>query len=157
LAEALGARFILFQTPASFYPNADHLRDMYRFFKGIRRQGRAALVWEPRGTWDESLVTKVCGDLGLLRGADPEGPRVRAGAVAYYRLHGRLEGGRVRYGNGYSDAELRALLELCGAGPAYVYFNTSTMWKDAGRFLALCRPEEAALERASRRRRCADW
>ncbi len=37
IARALKARFVVFQTPASFYPNSDHLRDMYRFFKPMRR------------------------------------------------------------------------------------------------------------------------
>ncbi|HVE13645.1 MAG TPA: DUF72 domain-containing protein, partial [Elusimicrobiota bacterium] len=48
LAETLRARFVLFRTASTFYPNADHLRDMYRFFKAVRRR-TFALAWEPRG------------------------------------------------------------------------------------------------------------
>ena len=61
VARVLKARFVVFQTPATFYPNADHLRDMYRFFKGVHREGMS-LVWEPRGaSWEPALLTKFAG------------------------------------------------------------------------------------------------
>ena len=133
VVKVLAPRFILFQTPASFYPGADHLRDMYRFFKGIRRL--AVLVWEPRGSWNDRLVRKVCGDLGLVHAVDPIQRASQHGTVRYFRCHGRIEGRRILYGHQYTDEELKAVLESCaGSKPAYVYFNNHLMWRDAQRF-----------------------
>ncbi|UPT74426.1 MAG: DUF72 domain-containing protein [Elusimicrobiota bacterium] len=47
-AEALGAKIVVFETPGSFLPGSDRLRDMYRFFKGAAR-GKLNFVWHPRG------------------------------------------------------------------------------------------------------------
>ena len=64
--DVIKPKFLVFQTPSTFYPNADHLRDMYRFFKALPRRS-AVRVWEPQGKWEDRLVKKVCGDLGLVR------------------------------------------------------------------------------------------
>ena len=133
VSEALGARFVLFQTPASFYPGSNHLRDMYAFFKRARR-GEASFVWETRGGWEDRLVRRVCSDLGLIHGLDPLRGAPQHGSVRYYRLQGRVEGRRIVYGHDYSDAELRELLERCRGREAYVYFNNTEMWRDARRF-----------------------
>ncbi len=136
IVEALKAKFVLFQTPPDFSPGADHLRDIYRFFKKIRR-GQALLVWEPRGAgWTDRLVKKVCEDLGLIHGTDPLARTQLAGSMGYFRLHGAYEGGRIRYAHDYSDAELERLRSLCGRGPAFVYFNNTAMWRDSLRFRA---------------------
>ncbi|HAH06751.1 MAG TPA: DUF72 domain-containing protein [Elusimicrobia bacterium] len=133
LARVLQARFILFQTPASFHPSADHIRALSRFFKRARREG-AAFVWEPRGSWDERTTGKVCKDLGLLRGGDPLLGTPSEGSVRYFRLHGRGERGRLVYDHAYSDEELSRLAGLCGGKETFVYFNNSSMWEDARRF-----------------------
>ena len=141
IARVLKARFVLFQTPASFYPNADHLRDMYRFFKGLKREG-VSLVWEPRGeSWEPAMVSKICADLSLIHGVDPMIAEPMRGAVRYYRLHGRHERGKIVYGHEYSDAELRHILSRCEGHSAYVYFNNVSMWRDAERFDGLVHPE----------------
>ena len=139
VASALAARFVLFQTPASFYPNANHLRDLYRFFKGVQRGG-LALVWETRGEgWEDRMVHRVCGDLGLVRGVDPLSGAKPCGAVCYYRLHGRHERGRPVYGHDYTDEELREILIHSTGRPTYAYFNNVSMWRDACRFQSLVR------------------
>ena len=48
IAESLGAKMVLFQTPPSFVPESSRLADMRRFFETMPR-GRLALAWEPRG------------------------------------------------------------------------------------------------------------
>jgi len=144
--EALEPSFLLFQTPATFHPSADHLRDMYRFFKRPRR-GRAVWAWEPRGaSWDDELVRRVCRDLRLTHAVDPLARAPVTGGARYFRLHGRIEGRRIDYGHAYSDAELRELAARCeGKEPAFVFFNNRDMWKDALRFRALADPLAAAL------------
>lgn len=136
-ASALRARVVLFQTPRSFYPNADHLRDMYRFFKGIRR-GSPLLAWEPRGrVWEDKLVNRVVGDLGLTHACDPLADAAQGHAPWYYRLHGAYEGGRIAYDHRYTDAELGLLHTRCAGRNAWVFFNNAAMFDDAGRFLGM--------------------
>jgi len=169
LAEALHARFILFQTPASFHPGASHLRDLYRFFKRIRRR-RSVFVWEPRGGWDDRVVSKVCADLDLVHGADPLLRRALGSAVPggcrssapggggrprYFRMHGRMEGRRLVYSHAYSDAELEALRRLCAGAGAFVYFNNAEMWRDAGRFRELMEEEDVRVRGTVPLRRAA--
>jgi uncharacterized protein YecE (DUF72 family) len=132
VARVLKPRFVLFQTPASFYPNPDHLRDMYRFFKRIPREW--SLVWEPRAGWEPDMVRRVCRDLGLVRGLDPLYDEPDRDGVRYFRLHGTRQGRRIVYAHAFGDEELRKALARCAGGPAYVYFNNVSMWEDAQRF-----------------------
>ena len=136
-ARALGARCILFQTPPSFRPGPDRLRDFYRFFKRAPRE-RFRFAWEPRGDWQPSLTERVCADLGLVRAFDPLDPaQTRAwpaagGGTLYLRLRGNASLGS------YTDAELGRLREsLRGKGTVFAYFGGRAMWKDARRFARL--------------------
>ncbi|MBI4056359.1 MAG: DUF72 domain-containing protein [Elusimicrobia bacterium] len=161
MARTLQARFILFQTPASFYPNANTLRDFYRFFKKVKRdrgsrterdRGDFLLVWEPRGSgWENRLVKKVCQDLQLVRGSDPlhaesaEPVNLREryfGNVQYFRLHGAYEGRRIQYSHGYEDQELKQLIKICEDKTAYLFFNNASMWQDAQKFQELIMRDE---------------
>lgn len=147
----LKPRFILFQTPSSFHPSADHLRDMYRFFKRARRAG-SVFVWEPRGTaWDERLIGKVCRDLGLEHAVDPFVRKPLAGNVHYYRMHGRVRGRSIERGHGYDDDELKSLPVFCEGKPAFVFFNNHSMWRDAQRFKDILDPTPGQLARAAAR------
>ena len=84
-AEVLGARIVVFESPPSFQPGSDRLRDMYRFFKNAAR-GKLAFVWHPRGAEWSSLSDKVCSELGLIRAFDPlKQPPPRKGAFLYMR------------------------------------------------------------------------
>lgn len=135
-AETLGARFVVFETPPTFYPDANHLRDFYRFFKSIRRTP-AALVWHPRGSWEPRMIGKVCADLGLILAADPvSAPQTEVSsglALNYFRLPG-LRGGGV-----YSETQLREVARRCGNSPSYVFFTHRSSWHDARRFAALAK------------------
>ncbi len=84
-AEALGAKIVVFETPASFQPGSDRVRDMYRFFKGASR-GKLIFVWHPRAAEWGSLEDKVCAELGLIRAFDPlRHAPPRKGAFLYMR------------------------------------------------------------------------
>lgn len=121
LAGALEAAFVVFETPASFYPDANHLRDMYRFFKAAPR-GRWQYVWQPRGSWEDKLIGKVCADLQLLRARDPfEDPHDPPKGVRYYRLRGTE----------YTLPQLSALRKLGNDGPCYAYFLRRDGWLQA--------------------------
>ncbi len=84
-AEAVGAKIVVFETPASFQPGPDRLRDMYGFFKKAIRSN-LKFVWHPKGAEWSSLEDKVCAELGLIRAFDPlRQPPPKKGGFLYMR------------------------------------------------------------------------
>jgi uncharacterized protein YecE (DUF72 family) len=139
-AQILGATAMLFQCPASFTPDEEHVSRMRRFFERIERPG-ARLLWEPRGpAWVKKrrLALALCRDLDLVHVVDPFVTEPEPGHPAYWRLHG-ISGPR----HSYSDGELRQLAErlrgVAAPSPAYVMFNNLPRVGDAKRFLRLIR------------------
>jgi uncharacterized protein YecE (DUF72 family) len=129
-AEALAARRILFQCPASFTPTGEHIEDMHRFFSSIDRQGKLQLLWEPRGAWPDELVRALCQELDLVHVVDPFAARTVTPEFRYFRLHGRKG-----YRYIYEDAELEELLGMLPEDrTSYVLFNNVRMLEDAARF-----------------------
>jgi uncharacterized protein YecE (DUF72 family) len=128
-AEALDARTVVFETPASFQPGPDRLRDMYRFFKGLDR-GRFACVWHPRGaSWEAPFADRVCADLGLIRAFDPLKERSpERGAFRYMRPSGPRSGG-------LSVDNMSTLREAASGKPGYVVFSHRDAFRDAERLL----------------------
>jgi uncharacterized protein YecE (DUF72 family) len=152
IVNAVAPRFIVFETPGTFYPNADHLRDIYKFFKRVRR-GDAQFVWEPRGpSWEPRIIERTCKDLGLIHAVDPLQNPPQTRGVKYYRMHGAFDGRRIDYSHAYLENELKRAVEDCGAKSAFVFFNNHSMWNDSERFLRLADPVTAALRRAASRR-----
>lgn len=128
-AKALGARFIVFETPASFYPDSNHLRDLYRFFQEQDR-GAFSCVWHPKSKeWKDKLVAKVCSDLEIIAAAQPLEGRPGCGNLNYVRLP-EAEAG-------YSDAQLRRVRQACLGKPSYVVFRNRAAWDDARRYQEL--------------------
>jgi hypothetical protein len=123
----LEARVVVFETPASFLPGPDRLRDMYRFFKTLAR-GRLACVWHPRGAaWDAALADKVCADLGLIRAFDPLKERMpERGAFRYMRPSGPRIGG-------LSVDNLSTIREAAHGKPSYLTFSHRDAFRDAQR------------------------
>lgn len=133
LAQSLKAQMILFQTPPTFRPDADKIRDLYSFFEKAER-GRFLLAWEPRGPeWTGKIVARVLADLKLVHAVDPLAGEP-LGRIGYFRLHGAYKDGRVVYRHKYSDQELAKLQRLAVFQPTYVFFNNSEMFNDASRF-----------------------
>lgn len=134
-AQALGARCILFQCPASFTPTHEHVTNMRRFFASIERDEGLQLLWEPRGGWADDLVRILCRELDLVHVVDPFVARTQTPDQCYYRLHGR-KGWRYVY----EDDELEELIAMLPSGrTSYVLFNNVHMREDAMRFLELIR------------------
>jgi uncharacterized protein YecE (DUF72 family) len=132
-AEALEARRVLFQCPASFKPTPPNLRRLRRFFREIERPGELRLLWEPRGEWPRELVSGLCRELGLTHVVDPFTTRTVTPEDCYFRLHGRKG---FRYV--YEPEELEELYEMLPDGQtSYVLFNNVRMLEDAARFQEL--------------------
>lgn len=134
-AAALGARTILFQSPASFTSTASNIANLENFFSKTER-GDLNLCWEPRGDWEPAILQRLCGDLDICHVVDPFVTQTVTPAKGYFRLHGR-NGWRYKY----EDSELQELVGQVGTpaqgGSAYVFFNNSEMTDDAKRFQLL--------------------
>ena len=132
VAEAIGARVIVFQTPASFGPTEANRTAVYRFFESIRTEAVKAI--ELRGRWATHIVERICEDLGLIHAVDPFDKEPATYGLAYLRLHGSPPG-KTMYRYAYTDGDLERLREICTEyDDAYVMFNNETMHRDAIRF-----------------------
>lgn len=141
VAKILRARFILFQSPASFRPSEENIGNMQTFFGTIDRQGTNA-VWEPRGKWydDASLIERVCEDCKLVHCVDPfrNNPLLPGKTrTVYFRLHGFGKPSMYRYD--FSDEELRNLRAKVNAlekvvNNVFVFFNNETCYRNGRTF-----------------------
>ncbi|MDE2143839.1 MAG: DUF72 domain-containing protein [Elusimicrobia bacterium] len=131
--EALGAKVVVFETPPSFQPGPDSLRDFYRFFKKLSR-GPLSCVWQPRGSaWEPRLLDKVCGELGLIRAFDPlkeAGPQ--RGAFRYLRPLGPRTGS-------FSVDNMSTIREAALQRPSYLVFSHRDAFRDADRLFVPAR------------------
>lgn len=128
-AEALGAKVIVFETPATFQPGPDRLRDLYRFFKSLPR-GRFSCVWQARGAaWEPRLLDKVCGELGLIRAFDPLKERApERGAFRYLRPTGPRVGC-------LAVDNMSTIREAALEKPSYLVFSHRDAFRDADRLV----------------------
>ncbi len=131
MPRTLGASLIVFQCPASFKPLDQNVKNMRAFFSKIDRTG-FTFAWEPRGTWADDLIGRLCRELDLIHCVDPFKNEPLFGGMDYFRLHGAAD-----YIYTYSDKELDVLRKKISEKPTYVMFNNNTMKEDALRFMKL--------------------
>jgi len=147
---ALGAKIILFQTPAGFGPKKENIDKMNRFFNKIDRKD-VLLAWEPRGQWYEEnsklkiknlkLLREILEENDLIHVVDPlrnESLYLGREKILYFRLHGL--GQPSMYLWQFTDKELakvREIIKNIDAKKAYVMFNNAKQYEDAMRFKRL--------------------
>jgi uncharacterized protein YecE (DUF72 family) len=125
-ANALKAKTILFQCPASFKPTRENISNLEKFFSSIKR-GKLNFCWEPRGNWDDDTVKNICAKLNLWHVVDPFEKITTTPDKRYYRLHGRT-GWRYKY----EEDELEELAAMLPKGKtSFVFFNNIEMMADA--------------------------
>ena len=126
-AEALRAKTILFQCPASFKPYEENLANLEKFFSNVKR-GKLNFAFEPRGdAWTDKIIKDICKKFDLWHTVDPFSRITQTPDKIYYRLHGR---GGWRYK--YEPDELEELAALLQKNKtAYVFFNNIQMTEDA--------------------------
>ena len=126
-AEALNAKTILFQCPASLKPTDENIANIKRFFSGLER-GDLNFCWEPRGKdWTDDIVRDICEEFDLWHTVDPFVRNTVTPGKVYFRLHGR---GGWRYK--YEEGELEELASMLPEdGTPYVFFNNREMLADA--------------------------
>ena len=140
--EALDARRVLFQCPASFTPVAPNIKRLRRFFSSIERPNKLQLLWEPRGDWPREVTGALCRELELVHVVDPFAARTTTPEFCYFRLHGRRG---FRYV--YEEDELEELYEMLPhSQTSYVLFNNVRMREDAARFQELAKRRMADEE-----------
>ncbi len=137
IAKALKTNILLFQTPSSFKPTEENLKNVKNFFKNIEREN-LTLVWEVRWEkdWTEKIVKDVFSGLGINQCVDPFRQNCfHYKDLIYYRLHGL---GRRMYDYKFSEKELKELIKKVKKEKnTYVLFNNMSCYEDAMRFSSL--------------------
>ncbi|MCX7910362.1 MAG: DUF72 domain-containing protein [Endomicrobia bacterium] len=140
-ALAISAKKILFQCPSSFLPTEENLRNLYTFFKKIKRDKekyKFEFIIEVRAKeWSRKIISKISKELDLTHCVDPLYNECYAGNYNYFRLHGIHINNKLNYNYKFSDEELKKIFLLCNKKLNYVMFNNSTMYEDANRFKIL--------------------
>ncbi|MDZ7334429.1 MAG: DUF72 domain-containing protein [candidate division KSB1 bacterium] len=129
-ANALNAKLVIFQCPASFKPTDENIENMEKFFLEIDRPG-LTLCWEPRGQWENKIIASLCERLNLVHCVDPFVTEPVSGSIYYFRLHG-IGGYRYRFST--QDFERLTVYHLSDK-PIYYMFNNVAMLEDARSFL----------------------
>ncbi len=134
-ARRLGARGVLFATPAAFTPTAQNRKNLARFFANIA-EGEAQdlqLIWEPAGLWATEEVEALAHDLGVLPCWDPLAREVYPGGDAAYLRVTNLGMARTP-----TVSDLAYLAErLSDYREATCIMDTPSMFSDGQRLLEL--------------------
>ncbi len=131
-AQALGVEKVVFQSPASFYPSEDHIKNLRQFFKKMKPHP-FTFIWEPRGKWKGREVERLCAELNIIPCLDPFEETSIQRDLLYTRLHGKKG-----YRYTYSETEMNHLIAIGKSVPqAYFMFNNVSMYEDAQRFKKL--------------------
>jgi uncharacterized protein YecE (DUF72 family) len=128
-AEALEARWVLFQCPASFSPSPLNIENLRKFFSDVDRKG-LGFLWEPRGAWGPQQISDLCRELNLVHAVDPFENATVTHDLFYYRIHGGKD-----YRYRFQEHELQQLHSVLPRGkPVYVMFNNIAMLENGTRF-----------------------
>jgi uncharacterized protein YecE (DUF72 family) len=135
ICSALDAKYVLFQCPSSFKPTNENIENMKGFFNEIK--GNFRFVWEPRGKWEDSIISKICEEVELIHCVDPFARAPVTQKIAYFRLHGSPPGNKMYYYN-YTRKDLQYLLDMCkGYDEVYCFFNNLNMYENALQFMEI--------------------
>jgi uncharacterized protein YecE (DUF72 family) len=130
-AKTLGAKIILYQTPASFKPDKENIRNLKYFFTTIARE-KFIHIWEPRGKWNREEIKKIASECKIFIAVDPFKIKPFSQKIVYFRLHG-IGGYRYRYSDGELK-ELAGMIKKLKFQFCYVLFNNVYMWESALKF-----------------------
>ncbi|RLF14127.1 MAG: DUF72 domain-containing protein [Thermoprotei archaeon] len=136
ICNALECKVCVLQTPPSFTPSEENIRNIREFFSSIRRDS-ILIAWEPRGKWKEvpDLVKKICDEFDIIHAVDIlKWDPLSSHEVVYIRLHGL--NGETNYRYKYTKSDLERLADKIIALSkdhelAYVLFNNIYMKDDA--------------------------
>jgi len=135
ICKILNSPVCLIQLPASFKEDEENLENAEKFFSKIERNG-ISIALELRG-WSKESFEKICKKFDLISCVDPfvsEPIYFSSRNIAYFRLHGSYEKGRINYNYKYSKNELKKLKDLIlklKVKESFVLFNNLNMRNDA--------------------------
>ena len=138
VCKALKAQVCLIQLPASFKECKENKENAKKFFSKIKRDN-ISIALELRG-WSEKSFEEICKAHDLISCVDPlfsKPVSLSKKGIAYFRLHGSYEKGKINYKHKYSEEELRKLKDIISelkAKQVFVLFNNIFMREDARRF-----------------------
>lgn len=137
-AKVLGAKVIVFQTPASFRPEENNIRNLIDFFSTTDKS--FIYGWEPRGEewYKGDVLKKIFSELDIIHVVDPF-RHTSLSSLKYYRLHG-IGKGEVNYSYKYTNEDLMKLANIVKSEKdVYVMFNNINSFNDALKFKNLLR------------------
>ncbi len=127
MAEVLGAKFIILQSPVSFKPTEENIENVREFLKNHSFSGM--IGWEPRGKWSDDVLEDIFHGTGAIHVVDPFVRMPVTDGIAYFRLHGSPPGKMYSYE--YTKDDLRFILEAASNfEEAYILFNNYAMKKN---------------------------
>ena len=101
------------QLPASFKENEENIKNAEKFFSKIERD-EISVSLELRG-WGKEGFKSLCKKFDLISCVDPfasEPVYFSSRKIAYFRLHGSYEKGRINYKYKFTDKDLQELKKL---------------------------------------------
>jgi len=130
----LKSKVMVIQLPKSFKDKPEFWEKAERFFKSIERPKNCKIAVELRG-WSDSSIKKFCKSFDVLDVTDPLIRKPVTKKFYYFRLHGKVENGRIDYKHKYTKNELKKLAEfilnLPKSSTRFVLFNNVFMKEDA--------------------------
>ena len=142
IADILGSRILVFQTPASMPYSDESIKWVIEFFEKAREivGDKYVLAWEPRGEWNnhDDVLKEIMSKHNIVHVTDvfKRKPVHMADNVFYTRLHG-IGPREVNYRYKYTDedfAKLSSILKELDFKQGYVMFNNVYMGEDSKRF-----------------------
>jgi uncharacterized protein YecE (DUF72 family) len=127
---AVEASIILFQTPASFGPEEENVRNLREFIEMASSEFPCA--WEPRGWTTEEIMAAIEG-LDVIHAVDPFSRDPVTDGEIYFRMNGSPPGEKAYYYN-YTVEDLEQLAGAIEGRRGRIFFNNITNLEDAQRF-----------------------
>jgi len=132
LARKIGAQAVVFQTPVSFKPSADHALRLENFVAQAMRPG-LALAWEwAPDSWPRAKAIELCERIGLVPVADPTEEAVPDGEYVYLRVRGGKSGRKT-----YKDDDLKKVAMAVRDRIGWVIFSNASATADAERLAGM--------------------
>ncbi len=142
IARTLKAKVLLLQTPKSFNPTQENIKNINRFFKAVKSLLKnETLVWEPRGDFlDSKELIKILKKHSIEHCVDPLRTKpVFSNKILYFRLHGF--GKNMMYNYRFNKKELLMIknkindfIREFNPKQVYVLFNNYYMYDNALEF-----------------------
>lgn len=140
LADALGARTVVFRTPMAVSPGSVALERMSAVFERSRKS-LDVVVWDPAGLWERESAVEHAKKFALTVVCDPLHDVVDEPLV-YARMRG------LGFDHRYHAGRLGELAEtLAGCDEAFVVFDSGEAWREALKFMGITSGMESSAWR----------